>query len=121
MITFDPDAVASRIAELEQELGQPGFWDDQSHAARVSTEHSRLTRRLERYERLQREYDDAAELLELEPGLVDEIETQLQPLRARARRGCRRTRSSTASTTAATRSSRSMQAPAAPTRRTGRR
>jgi peptide chain release factor 2 len=81
VITFDPEAVAARVAELEQELGQPGFWDDQSHAARVSTEHSRLTRRLERYERLQREYDDAAELLELEPGLVDEIETQLQPLR----------------------------------------
>jgi peptide chain release factor 2 len=81
VITFDPDAVAARVAELEQELGQPGFWDDQSRAARVSTEHSRLTRRLERYERLRREYDDAAELLELEPGLVDEIATQLRPLR----------------------------------------
>jgi peptide chain release factor 2 len=81
VITFDPETVAARIAELERELGQPGFWDDQSHAARVSTEHSRLTRRLERYQRLQREHDDAAELLELEPGLVDEIETQLQPLR----------------------------------------
>src|SRR5688572_13913933 len=81
VITFDPETVAARIVELERELGQPGFWDDQGHAARVSTEHSRLTRRLERYERLQREHDDAAELLELEPGLVDEIETQLQPLR----------------------------------------
>jgi peptide chain release factor 2 len=81
VITFDPDTVAARIAELELELGQPGFWDDQNHAARVSTEHSRLTKRLERYERLQREHDDAAELLELEPGLDEEIEAQLQPLR----------------------------------------
>jgi peptide chain release factor 2 len=81
VITFDPDAVAARIAELEVELGAPGFWDDQSHAARVSTEHSRLTKRLERYERLQREHDDAAELLELEPDLGGEIEAQLQPLR----------------------------------------
>ncbi len=63
MITFDPDSVTARIAELEQELGRPGFWDDQRNAARVSTEHSRLTKRLERYERLQREHDDAAELL----------------------------------------------------------
>jgi peptide chain release factor 2 len=81
VITFDPDAVASRIAELEQELGAPGFWDDQARATAVSTEHSRLSRRLERYRRLQGEHDDAAELLELEPGLDEEIEAQLQPLR----------------------------------------
>ena len=81
MITFDPDALAVRVDELEQELGAPGFWDDQAHAARVSTEHSRLTKRLERYRRLQREHDDAAELLELEPDLGAEIETQLRPLR----------------------------------------
>ena len=81
MITFDPVTVAARIAELEAELGAPGFWDDQRHAARVSTEHSRLAKRLERYERLQREHDDAAELLELEPDLGSEIESQLLPLR----------------------------------------
>jgi peptide chain release factor 2 len=81
VITFDPDAVASRVAELEQELGEPGFWDDQARATAVSTEHSRLSKRLERYERLQREYDDAAELLELEPDLAGDIAAQLQPLR----------------------------------------
>ena len=81
MITFDPDAVASRVAELEQELGEPGFWDDQARATAVSTEHSRLSKRLERYERLQSEYDDAAELLQLEPDLAEDIATQLQPLR----------------------------------------
>ncbi len=46
-------------------MGAPGFWDDQAEAARVSTEHARLTRRLERYERLRREYEDSRELLEL--------------------------------------------------------
>jgi peptide chain release factor 2 len=81
VITFDPDAVAARVAELEQELGEPGFWDDQARATSVSTEHSRLSKRLERYERLQSEYDDAAELLELEPDLADDIAAQLQPLR----------------------------------------
>ena len=80
MITFDPASVTTRIAELEEELGRPGFWDDQRHAARVSTEHSRLTKRLERYERLQREHDDAAELLAMDPDLGDEIEAQLRPL-----------------------------------------
>ena len=86
MITFDPDAVASRIAELEQELGEPGFWDDQARATSVSTEHSRLSKRLERYERLQREHDDAAELLQLEPELAGDIESQLQPIRSELER-----------------------------------
>ena len=44
-------------------MGAPGFWDDQATAARTSMEHSRVTRRLERYERLQREYTDADCLL----------------------------------------------------------
>ncbi len=46
-------------------MGAPGFWDDQAGAARISTEHSRITRKLERYERLQGEYVDARELLAL--------------------------------------------------------
>ena len=86
MITFDPDAVASRITELEQELAEPGFWDDQARATAVSTEHSRLSKRLERYQRLQREHDDAAELLELEPDLAGDIESQLQPIRSELER-----------------------------------
>jgi peptide chain release factor 2 len=68
VITFDPDALTRRRAELEQAMGEPGFWDDQARAARISTEHSRVNRRLERYERLRREYDDAKELLALGDG-----------------------------------------------------
>ncbi len=55
-------------------MGAPGFWDDQAEAARISTEHARLTRKLDRYERLSREYEDAKELLELgedELGIVE--------------------------------------------------
>ena len=46
-------------------MGAPGFWDDQANATRISTEHSRLTRKLDRYERLQGEFSDAGELLSL--------------------------------------------------------
>jgi len=81
VITFDPDQVATRIAELEEELGAPGFWDDQQHAASVSAEHARLQRRLDRYERLQREYADAVELLEMDPEMGPEIEASIAPLR----------------------------------------
>ena len=59
----------------------PDFWDDQSEAARVSTEHSRVSRRLERYEALRREIDDASELLSLEPGLESEVAEQVVPVR----------------------------------------
>jgi peptide chain release factor 2 len=81
VVTFDPASLTTRLAELEVELGQPGFWDDQQHAAQVSAEHARVGKRLERYERLNREYADAKELLELDPELADDVATSLVPLR----------------------------------------
>jgi peptide chain release factor 2 len=80
VITFDPDALSARRAELEQQMGEPGFWDDQERAARISTEHARVTRKLDRYERLLRDYDDARELLSLDGGMEEEIAKSLQPL-----------------------------------------
>jgi peptide chain release factor 2 len=79
--TFDPDALAARAAELERELSEPGFWDDPQRAAAVSSEHARLTRRLERFTKLQREYDDASELLSMDGDMAEEIERSLVPLR----------------------------------------
>src|SRR5947209_6798621 len=61
-------------------MGEPGFWDDQERAARISTEHARVTRKLDRYERLLRDYDDARELLSLDGGMEEEIARSLQPL-----------------------------------------
>ena len=81
MITFDPDALEKRVAELEQELGEPGFWDDQQRAAKVSAEHARLSRRLGRYRRLTQEYQDAQELLAMDGEMAREIETSIAPLR----------------------------------------
>jgi len=46
-------------------MGEPDFWDDQSRAARVSTEHARASRKLDRYESLRSEYEDAQAFLEL--------------------------------------------------------
>jgi peptide chain release factor 2 len=81
VITFDPDALTAHRAELEAQMGEPGFWDDQERAAQISTEHARVTRRLERYERLAREYEDAKELLALDSSLEDEIADQIRPIR----------------------------------------
>jgi peptide chain release factor 2 len=81
VITFDPENLETRITELERELGAPGFWDDQQHAAQVSSEHARLTRRLERYRRLTQEYQDAQELLAMDGEMADEIAASVAPLR----------------------------------------
>ena len=62
-------------------MGAPGFWDDQASAARISTEHARVTRKLDRYETLRREVDDARELLELDPSLEAEVAEQVAPVR----------------------------------------
>jgi peptide chain release factor 2 len=86
VITFDPDALEKRAAELEAKMGEPGFWNDQQAAAQISAEHARVQRRLERYERLRREYDDAKELLAMDGDMAAEIETSLQPLESELER-----------------------------------
>jgi peptide chain release factor 2 len=83
VITFDPDAVRARLAELEAAMGESGFWDDQARAARISSEHARLSRRLETYERVTGE---AAELRELagiatEDGELTEVEEAVGTLK----------------------------------------
>ena len=61
-------------------MGAPGFWDDQGAAADVSSEHARLSRRLNLYERLTQEYEDARELLAMDGELADDIRRSLQPI-----------------------------------------
>ena len=80
MITFDPDDLTKRAAELEGRMAAPGFWDDQQAAAEISSEHARLTRRLERYQRLTQEYEDARELLSRDGEMAAEIASSLEPL-----------------------------------------
>jgi peptide chain release factor 2 len=52
VVTFDPAALKARLDELEQELAQPDFWNDQQRAARLSTEHQRTQEKLRRYDEL---------------------------------------------------------------------
>src|SRR6266436_7428654 len=62
-------------------MGEPGFWDDQERAAKISTEHSRVTRKRESYEQLTRDYEDAQELFSVDGGMEDEIASSIAPLR----------------------------------------
>jgi peptide chain release factor 2 len=81
VVTFDPGHLSERISEFERELSAPGFWDDQQRAAAVSAEHARLTRRLERYEKLRAEYEDAVELYAMDGDMESEIAESLRPMR----------------------------------------
>jgi peptide chain release factor 2 len=67
-------------------MGAPGFWDDQEGAAKISTEHSRVTRKLERYEQLMRDYEDAQELFSMDGGMEAEIAASIAPLRGELER-----------------------------------
>src|SRR5205085_5623130 len=77
--TFDPTALSERLAALEKEMGEPGFWDDQDRAAKVSAEHSRTQRKLDAYRRLESDVDDLEALEELaaeDPSMADELREQ---------------------------------------------
>jgi peptide chain release factor 2 len=61
-------------------MQEPGFWDDQKRAASVSAEHSRTTRRLESFRKLESEIDDLETLSALaaeDPSLEGELAEQL--------------------------------------------
>jgi peptide chain release factor 2 len=62
-------------------MGEAGFWNDQEHAAQISTEHARVTRKLDRYEQLMRDYEDARELFSMDGGMEEEIAASIAPLR----------------------------------------
>jgi peptide chain release factor 2 len=57
VITFDRTAMESEIAELEQQMASPGFWEDRQRSADVS-------RRLERSKSLLDRHDEMSEEME---------------------------------------------------------
>jgi len=64
-------------------MAAPGFWDDQQRAAKTSSEHARLTRRRERYDRLTQESADLNELVTLasDDGELDEVAESVASLK----------------------------------------
>jgi peptide chain release factor 2 len=84
--TFDPAELSERLEALEQEMGAPGFWEDQERAAKVSAGHARASRRLSVYRDLERDVNDLeplAELAEEDPEIAAELEEQVGSVQAR--------------------------------------
>jgi peptide chain release factor 2 len=77
---FDPDGLSERAAALEEEMGAPGFWDDQERAAQVTAEHARASRKLNTFRELEHDVEDLgplAELAEEDPEIESELEEQV--------------------------------------------
>ncbi|MFL5781432.1 MAG: peptide chain release factor 2 [Thermoleophilaceae bacterium] len=83
---LDPAGLAERVGALEREMQEPGFWDDQERAARVSAEHSRAQRKLDGYRTLESDLDDLETLEELaaeDESIATELEEQRTGVEAR--------------------------------------
>ena len=58
-------AMESEIAQLELRAAEPGFWDDLENSQKVLQRTSALKNKVESYNKLLAQYDDAMALIEL--------------------------------------------------------
>ncbi|MGZ4198247.1 MAG: peptide chain release factor 2, partial [Solirubrobacteraceae bacterium] len=83
---LDPAQLGERVGALENEMGEPGFWDDQERAAAVSAEHARASRKLSEFRELESDVGDLeplAELAEEDPEIASELEEQIASVQTR--------------------------------------
>jgi peptide chain release factor 2 len=67
-------------------MQEPGFWDDQERAAKVTAEHARTQRRLESYRKLESDIDDLETLEELaaeDESIAQELDEQRSSVESR--------------------------------------
>ena len=82
----DVDALAASVAQLEAEMQDPVFWDDPASAQKVSAEHARTAKRLERFRSLEADVADLEGLAELaaeDDGILAELQGQLSSMEVR--------------------------------------
>jgi peptide chain release factor 2 len=83
VITFDPDALAARLSELDGAMESPGFWEDQRAAAKVAAERARTQKKIETFEQLQADSGELDFMLEQaaeDPAWRDELDGALARL-----------------------------------------
>jgi peptide chain release factor 2 len=83
---IQPDELGTKVAELEEQMGAPGFWDDTERAARTGAEHARLQRRLVAFRALEADAEDLeglAELADEDPELAEGLEEQIASVERR--------------------------------------
>jgi peptide chain release factor 2 len=83
---FDPAGLKERVSALEQQMGEPGFWDDPEKAGKVGAEHRRATRKIETYGTLASDVEDLeglSELAEEDEDMAAEFEETLASVERR--------------------------------------
>jgi peptide chain release factor 2 len=83
VITFDPDALAARLSELDNAMESPGFWEDQRAAAKVAAERARTQKKIETFEQLEADSGELDFMLEQaaeDPAWRDELDGALSRL-----------------------------------------
>jgi peptide chain release factor 2 len=83
VITFDPDALAARLSELDSAMESPGFWEDQRAAAKVAAERARTQKKIETFEQLEADSGELDFMLEQaaeDPAWRDELDGALSRL-----------------------------------------
>jgi peptide chain release factor 2 len=86
---FDWDVANRRLAELNEKAEDPNFWNDPEAAQKLARERSRLDHLVGGYKRIEQDYRDALELIELgeaedDETVVKDAELSLDKLRAEA-------------------------------------
>ncbi len=80
---LQPEELEARVADLEQQMSDPGFYDDQREAARLGMEYQTIARRVKTFRDLEtgvEELDTLAELLAEDPDVAAEFDDQLAAL-----------------------------------------
>ena len=80
---MDPDALAERVRELEDQAADPSLWDDPDHAQQVTTELSATQAKLRKLSGLRGRIDDLPVMYELaeEEGDTALADSELEELR----------------------------------------
>ena len=86
---FDWDVANRRLAELNEKAEDPKLWDNPDAAQKLVRERARLEHLVGGYKRIEQDYTDAVELIELgeaegDDGIVKEAEATLEKLRDEA-------------------------------------
>jgi peptide chain release factor 2 len=80
---FDAPAKQTQLEELEQQISQPGFWDDQEHAQKTVQQRSRIEKALERQRAFETSVSDAEVLFEFaseDADSANELQTLIDKL-----------------------------------------
>ncbi len=75
-IHFDVANKREQIKELEHRMSDPNFWNDQSKANEISQQVNKLKSTVDRFDSLQKIFDDAETLLEM---AIDDQDQSLEP------------------------------------------